>query len=115
MINTNELLPPTLNGNTMVLNFLHRHTVLDFALQAELNQFSVIELQNGSFSLSTPLTEDFEEKYLGMVHGARARAQDKPDPKPPTGGGNPDGTPPGGGTPGTPVLDKYTFTEARAA
>lgn len=116
-MNAKDLMPPTLNGNTIMLNFLNRQEPLGFALQAVLEQFAVRRLDNGTYLLSTPLTADLEYNYLGMVHGAKARAADKgkPDPTPPTGGNNPDGTPPGGGTPGTPVLEAYTFTEARAA
>ncbi|UAV89973.1 hypothetical protein REC_124 [Pseudomonas phage REC] len=110
-----DLLPPTMNGNIIMLNFMHRHSAIDFALSSGMEQFSMSKIENGSFMLSLPVSESFEDKYRGMVHGAKARARDKekPDPKPPTGGG--DGTPPSGGTPGTPVLDRYTYTEARAA
>lgn len=112
-----ELLPPTMNSNIIMLNFLHRHNATDFAVQTPLDQFSVTKLENGSFMLSTPLTAALEDKYTGMVHGAKARAKDKdkPEPTPPTGGNNPDGTPPGGGTPGSTSVWQQTFTEARAA
>lgn len=116
MAKPQDLLPPTLNGNTIMLNFMDRHTVNSFITLATLDQFSVRKLDNDTFLLSTPVTEAFEEKYIGMVHGARGRAKKDdggPKGKPPTGGG--DGTPPGGGTPGTPVLDTYIRTEARAA
>ncbi|WKV20481.1 hypothetical protein 16Q_088 [Pseudomonas phage 16Q] len=108
---------PTLNGNTLMLNLENIRRVLDFVGNAELTQFAVKPEDDGSFLLSFPLTDDFEEQFTGIVHGAKARAKDKdkPDPKPPTGGGSPDGTPPGGGTPGTPTLETYTSTEARAA
>ncbi len=110
-----DLKPPTLNGNILMLNILGLHNVMTFVQQSKSLQFSVRPEDNGSLILSVPITKEFEDKYVGMLHGARARAKDKekPDPKPPTGGG--DGTPPSGGTPGTPVLDTYTFTEARAA
>ena len=108
-----DLLPPTMNGNILMLNFMERHSAIDFALQSGVEQFSMSKAGNGSFMLSVPVSESFEDKYRGMVHGAKARARDKPKPKPPTGGG--DGTPPSGGTPGTPVLETYTNTEARAA
>ena len=112
---TQDLLPPTMNGNILVLNFMERHSAIDFAFQSGMEQFSMSKAENGSFMLSLPVSESFEDSYRGMVHGARARAKDKgkSDPKPPTDGG--DGTPPGGGTPGTPVLDTYTYTEAKAA
>lgn len=115
MINTAELLPPTLNGNILMLNVAGLHNAFAFVQQNNVTQFSVRPEKGGTLMLSVPVTQEIEDNNLGLMHGARARAQDKPDPKPPTGGGNPDGTPPGGGTPGTPVLDKYTFTEARAA
>lgn len=110
-----DLLSPTMNGNILMLNFMERHTAIDFAFQSGMEQFSMSKVENGSFMLSLPVSESFEDKYRGMVHGAKARARDKPKPKPPTGGGDGDGTPPSGGTPGTPVLDTYTYTEARAA
>lgn len=106
---------PTMNGNIIMVNFEKKYMMQDFINMSGITQYSVSQIEDESFMLSTPVTPQLEEKYMGMIHGAKARARDKgkPDPKPPTGGG--DGTPPSGGTPGTSVLDRYTYTEARAA
>lgn len=108
---------PTMNGNTIMLNFETHALMCDFIHKNDIgiNQYSVLKLEDKSWLFSAPCSKELEDQIPGIIHGARARAQDKPDPKPPTGGGSPDGTPPGGGTPGTPVLETYTFTEAKAA
>ena len=67
-----------------------------------------------------PIKKKGKNSYKKLTKKSRVKTlaeveEEKPEPKPPTGGGNPDGTPPSGGTPGTPVLDTYTYTEARAA
>jgi hypothetical protein len=108
------LLPPTLNGNIITVNLEGLHNVFALVQQGSCKQFSVVPGAVG-YLLSTPVTEAFQERFIGMVHGARARASEKPDPKPPTGGGSPDGTPPGGGTPGSTSVWQQTYTEARAA
>lgn len=100
------------NSNILILPFQNIMALTDFVQVCMLDQFSVQKV-DGTLELSTPITPYLENYMPGVIHGARARAKDKPDPKPPTGGG--DGTPPSGGTPGTPVLDRYTYTEARAA
>lgn len=110
-----SLLPPTLNGNIIMMNLEGLHNVFAVVQQGECQQFSVKPSDVG-YLLSTPLTEKFEERFMGVVHGARARAADKPKPPtPPTGGNNPDGTPPSGGTPGSTSVWEQTYTEARAA
>lgn len=105
---------PVMNGNTIIIPFPGLMAVWDFTIQAQLTQFAVREIPEG-FSLSTPVTPALEAAIPGILHGARARA--KPEkPKPPTGpSGNPDGTPPNGGTPGNTSVYEQTFTEARAA
>lgn len=104
----------TMNGNTITIPFPTFNAAWDFSSQAGLTQFGVVMADDGrGCLLSTPVTASLEDKIPGILHGARARAKPPEKPKPPTGGG--DGTPPGGGTPGTPVLDQYTRTEARAA
>lgn len=102
----------TMNGNTVIIPFPTMAALTEFVHLSGITQFAV----NG-LDLSTPVTDNLEEKIPGILHGARCRAKEAEEkPKPPSGpGGNPDGTPPGGGTPGTPVLDRYTYTEARAA
>lgn len=111
-----KLKAPITNGNILMVNFPNMPMLHDFIINGQITQYSVTLAEEGVM-LSTPVTEALEDYATGLVHGARARAKavDKPKPKPPTGGGSPDGTPPGGGTPGTPVLDSYTYTEARAA
>ena len=106
---------PEMNGNIIMINFPHLPMLHDFVVLGQVKQYSVNQIDDGSFILSTPVTKEFEAYAIGTVHGARARQKDKekPDPKPPTGGG--DGTPPSGGNPGTPTIDRYTYTEARAA
>lgn len=108
---------PTMNGNIIMVNFEKKYMMQDFINMSGINQYSVSQIEDESFMLSTPVTPQLEEKYMGMIHGARARARDKekPDPKPPTGGGNPDGTPPNGGTPGGTSVWEDLYTEARAA
>lgn len=112
-----KLLPPTMNGNIIMLNFETHSLMCEFIFKHELGieQYSVKKLEDSTWLLSAPVTATLEDLIPGILHGARARAKplEKPAPKPPTGGG--DGTPPSGGTPGTPVLDTYTHTEARAA
>lgn len=111
-----KLKAPITNGNILMVNFQSMPMLHDFIIRAQIKQYSVTLAEEGVM-LSTPITEFLENFATGLVHGARARAKavEEPKPKPPTGGGSPDGTPPGGGTPGTPVLDSYTYTEARAA
>ncbi|AMR57505.1 hypothetical protein vB_PsyM_KIL2_0105 [Pseudomonas phage vB_PsyM_KIL2] len=111
-----KLQAPIANGNILMVNFPHMPMLHDFIIHAQITQYSVTQAEEGVM-LSIPITEALENHSTGLVHGARARAKaaEKPDPKPPTGGGSPDGTPPSGGTPGTPVIETYTFTEAKAA
>lgn len=110
----NELKAPELNGNIIMINIMGLHNVLAFVQQAQAEQFSVRPAEIG-LMLSLPVTKELEDFAPGIMHGARARAADKPKPKPPTGGGNPDGTPPSGGTPGSTSVWEQTYTEARAA
>lgn len=110
-----SLKAPITNGNILVVNIEGLHNVMAFVQQADCKQFSVVPGEIGLI-LSVPVTEAVEERFTGMVHGARAReraANEKPDPKPPTGG--PDGTPPNGGTPGSTRQREFINTEARAA
>lgn len=112
-----ELKAPEMNGNILMLNIMGLHNVMAFVQQSKSFQFSVRPDENGSLILSMPVTKELEENAIGVLHGARARAKDKekPKPKPPTGGPNDDGTPPGGGTPGSTSIWEQTYTEARAA
>ena len=107
---------PKLNGNTLTLPVNGITAVAEYFRQLDLKQFSVKVVED-HLELSFPVTKTVEDQIPGALHGARVRAreEERPTPKPPTGGGSPDGTPPSGGTPGTPVLDTYTYTEARAA
>lgn len=110
-----SLKAPITNGNILVVNIEGLHNVMAFVQKGKCEQFSVVPGEVGLI-LSVPVTETVEEQFTGMVHGARAReraANEKPKPKPPTGGG--DGTPPNGGTPGSTRQAEYTYTEARAA
>lgn len=104
------------NSNILILPFQNIMALTDFIQLAKLDQFSVQRVDD-TLELATPITKHLEDLIPGAIHWARCRAKEAEEkPKPPTGpGGNPDGTPPGGGTPGTPVLDRYTYTEARAA
>lgn len=107
---------PTMNSNIIMIPFPTLNAACELAMNAKLSQFSVREADDGfGVVLSTPVTASLEELIPGVLHGARARAreEEKPDPKPPTGGG--DGTPPGGGTPGSTSVWQQTYTEARAA
>lgn len=106
---------PTLNGNILMLNFEGLHNVFAFIQKNKIEQFSVRPDEDGTLMLSVPVTQEIEDNELGIMHGARARAKEaeKPDPKPPTGGG--DGTPPNGGTPGGTSVWEDLYTEARAA
>jgi hypothetical protein len=107
---------PTLNGNIITIPFPTLNAAWDFSHQAGLTQFGMKQADDGfGFELSTPVTPSLEDKIPGILHGARARAKPPEKPQPPSDGPDGDGTPPGGGTPGTPVLDRYTYTEARAA
>ena len=107
---------PKLNGNILTVPVNGMTAVGDLYTMLHLEQFSV-KVLDSHLELSFPVTKAVETNIPGILHGARVRAreEEKPELKPPTGGGNPDGTPPSGGTPGTPVLDTYTYTEARAA
>lgn len=104
---------PTMNGNTIILPFPHMTTLTEFVHLTGITQFAVREVPDG-FSLSTPVTAELEDLIPGILHGARARAKPPEKPKPPTGGPD-DGTPPGGGTPGSTSVWQQTYTEARAA
>jgi hypothetical protein len=104
----------TMNGNTIILPYPTMSALTEFVHLSGITQFAVREVPDG-FSLSTPVTPSLEDKIPGILHGARARAKPPEKPQPPSNGPDGDGTPPGGGTPGTPVLDRYTYTEARAA
>ena len=108
---------PTLNGNTIILNFETHALMCDFIYKNDIgiNQYSVLKLEDKSWLFSAPCSKELEDQIPGIIHGARARAQDKPDPTPPSGGNNTDGTPPGGGTPGSTSVWQQTYTEARAA
>jgi len=96
---------PTVKVNTLIITTKTLAESLEFASVNSLKQFSVV-VDDDLVTLSTPVTISLEASIPGVLHGARARgaAEEKPKPKPPTGGGNPDGTPPNGGTPGTPVI-----------
>lgn len=110
---------PTMNGNTIMLNFETHALMCDFIHKNDIgiNQYSVLKLEDKTWLFSAPCSKELEDQIPGIIHGARARARDKekPDPKPPTGGGNPDGTPPNGGTPGGTSVWEDLYTEARAA
>ena len=109
-----KLQAPIANGNILMVNFPHMPMLHDFIINGQITQYSVTLAEEGVM-LSTPITEALENYATGMVHGAiaRAKAAEKPKPKPPTGG--PDGTPPSGGTPGSTSVWQQTYTEARAA
>lgn len=104
---------PEMNSNIFMVNLSGLHNVMAFVQESGTQQFSVRPEADGTLMLSIPVHQGLEDYAPGLLHGARARAKDKDKPKPPTGGG--DNTPPGGGTPGTPVLGHYTYTEAKAA
>lgn len=105
---------PVLNGNTIILYFTDKNTMQSFVSDFELAQYAVNSFE-GSWLLSTPVTKALEQRIPGVIHGARCRAEDK-KPKPPTGPkGGPDGTPPGGGTPGSTRQREFINTEAVAA
>lgn len=107
---------PTMNGNIIMIPFPTLNSGCNFAMDAGLEQFSLREAEDGfGVVLSTPVTPNLEDKIPGILHGARARAKPVDKPKPPTDGGSPDGTPPGGGTPGSTSVWQQTYTEARAA
>lgn len=103
---------PTIKVNTLMVTTKTLVECLAFASTNSLKQFSVV-VDDDLVTLSTPITSSLEANIPGILHGARARkaAEDKPKPKPPTGGGNPDGTPPNGGTPGTPTLNDPSLAE----
>lgn len=108
---------PTLKVNTLIVTTKTLAESLAFASVNSLKQFSVV-VDDDFVTLSTPVTSSLEANIPGMLHGARARASAEEKPKPPTGGGNPDGTPPNGGTPGTPTLslpDTWVLPSAVAA
>lgn len=110
---------PVINGNILTVFAKDMMNICSFVLQNAIEVYSVMPADEG-FQMSTPITKDLEANIPGILHGARARlkAAEKPKPKPPTGGGNPDGTPPNGGTPGTPTLslpDTWVLPSAVAA
>lgn len=111
---------PTMNGNTIMLPKQSLQDVFQFVHDNNVEQFAVKTQDNSEFSwlLSAAVTHELEEAIPGIIHGARCRAkEDGNSPTPPKGSGPipPNGTPPEGGTPGTPTLDTYTITEAVAA
>lgn len=107
-----ELLP-TINGNILTVYVAGFTSLASKVRKLRPQQFTVTVLDEelGSMAISMPITKDLENIIPGVIREARSRNGNGP--KNPDGGG--DGTPPSGGTPGTPVLDTYTYTEARAA
>lgn len=67
-----ELNPPTLDKNTLILQFISISDMSAFATVTEIQQFSVV-LIDGVVELSTPLTKYVEARFPGVVHGARGR------------------------------------------
>lgn len=70
------------------------------------------------FDISYPMNEDDHRIFAALVH--RANSENKLDKNKKIGQNtppddNPDGTPPGGGTPGTPVIVQQEFIKAIAA
>jgi hypothetical protein len=105
----------TMNSNIITIPFPSMNAAWNFSCEADLNQFGLVRQEDGTISLSTPVTASLEEKIPGILHGARARAKPPEKPKPSGPDGSPDGTPPGGGTPGSTSVWQQTYTEARAA
>lgn len=110
------MIAPTMNSNIVMIPFTTLNAGCEFAMNAKLPQFSIRENEDGfeGVVLSTPVTAELEDMIPGILHGARARAKPLDKPKPPTGGGSPDGTPPSGGTPGSTSVWQQTYTEAKA-
>lgn len=110
---------PTMNGNTIMLPKQSLQDVFQFVHDNSIEQFAVKTQDNVEYTwlLSVPVTAELEEAIPGSIHGARCRAKEGGNNPTPPSGPNKNGPKPpnGGGSPGTPTLNKYTITEAVAA
>lgn len=106
----------TLRVNVLTAQAATDFECCQFAHLEGFEQFSVYK-EGEVWYISAPLAEKDRKRYAWLYHKHEgiAKKGKKKTTKPDGPDDNPDGTPPGGGTPGTPVLDKYTVTEARAA
>lgn len=106
----------TLRVNVLTAQADNALEVLAFAYEEGFEQFTVYK-DGEVWYISAPLSFADRKRYAWLYHKHQgiAKKGQKKTTKPDGPDDNPDGTPPSGGTPGTPVLDKYVVTEARAA
>ncbi len=96
-----------IQGHVLIIKFKNYDEVLRHLSMFGMygpKQISVQRVPDG-FVVSRPLPKDERSNWKWLYEQCKKDGGPK----------NPDDTPPDGGSPGTPVIVKQTFTEARAA
>lgn len=97
-------------GVTITANMITRHNVpaAHLPILGAIYGNIAVEYTGGEkFNVSSHMNAPDKQLYAGLIH--RLNSQNKKDDN------DPDGTPPSGGTPGTPIIVKQEFIEAMAA
>lgn len=115
-----EFYDVTVDGNMLTRHRCEMEQIQQIALVRP--QFSVVRtggsIVDPEFDISYPMNENDHRLFAALIH--RANNENKLDKNKKIGQNtppddNPDGTPPGGGTPGTPVIVKQEYIQAIAA
>lgn len=115
-----EFYDVTIDGN-MLTRHNNNWDILEHVSRNRL-QFTVVRTggtdSHPVFDISYPMNGDDHRIFAALIHRANNENKldkDKKFGQNTTPDDNPDGTPPGGGTPGTPVIVKQEFIQAVAA